>query len=214
MKSEESVKDLFASKKHADGFEQKAKKSNWIGPEVVFGLSYGHIDPQDTILDIGIGTGLSSLLYYKAGLKVYGIDNSQRMLEACAAKRIAEDLQQHDLLQVPYPYGDHSIHHAISAGVFHIFNDLSPIFSEVARIIMPKGIFVFTVMDYKSGEEQTISMQSDEYPGKNFTIYRYNETEIDELLAIHGFVRLKVLEFFVNHAQKRTRLSAYLAQRS
>jgi predicted TPR repeat methyltransferase len=213
MKSEQNVQHVFNSKSHVDGYEQRAKQSNWVGPEMVFGLSYQYIQPQETILDIGIGTGLSSVLYHKAGLQVYGIDNSPKMLEICAGKKITVELQQHDLLTVPYPYDDSSMHHAVSAGVFHIFSDLAPVFAEVARIVKPQGIFVFSLMDYHDGEERETTVQSDQFPGQTFTLYRYNEAEIDDLLTSHGFTRLNVVEFTMNHAQKRTCCKAYLAQR-
>ncbi|PIE03590.1 MAG: hypothetical protein CSA76_07270, partial [Spirochaetales bacterium] len=97
--------------------------------------------------------------------------------------------------------------------VFHIFSDLTPIFTEVARILKPKGIFVFSVMDHRDGEKREVKVQSDQFPGKTFTLYRYNVYEIDELLTSHGFIRLKVLEFVTIHAQKKTNFKAYLSQK-
>ena len=212
MKSEQNVQHVFNSKNHAEGYDQKAKELNWVGPEVVFGLSYQYIQPQETILDIGIGTGLSSILFHKAGLLVHGIDNSPKMLEICAGKKITVELQQHDLLTVPYPYSDRSMHHAVSSGVFHIFPDLAPVFEEVARIVKPEGIFVFSVMDYRDGEDRETTVQSDQFPGQTFTLYRYNSAEIDGLLRNHGFERLQSLEFVTIHAGERIYFKAYLAQ--
>lgn len=213
MNNEENVQQAFNSKNHTEGYDRKAKESNWIGPEVVFGLSYRYIQPQETILDIGIGTGLSSILFHKAGLLVHGIDNSPKMLEICAGKKIADNLQQHDLLNFPYPYGDNSMHHAVSTGVFPIFQALSPIFREVARILKPKGIFVFSVMDYHDGEEREHIIQSEQFPGKTFTLYRHNSAKISELLRCHEFTLLNSLEFVTLHAGEKTHFKAYLAQR-
>lgn len=56
------------------------------GHEVLFGLAYEYLSAGSTVLDIGIGTGLSSYLFYKAGLKVYGIDGSEKMLDICRKK--------------------------------------------------------------------------------------------------------------------------------
>ena len=50
------------------------------GHEVLFGLAYEYLSPGDAVLDIGIGTGLSSFLFYKAGLKVYGLTAQKRCL--------------------------------------------------------------------------------------------------------------------------------------
>ena len=54
-------------------------------------------------LDIGIGTGLGSVLFRKAGLIVHGMDNDPAMIEACRSKGFS-DLLLHDLNKPPYPY--------------------------------------------------------------------------------------------------------------
>jgi ubiquinone/menaquinone biosynthesis C-methylase UbiE len=56
------------------------------GHEVLFGLAYEYLSPGDTVLDVGIGTGLSTYLFYKAGLRVYGVDGSETMLDICRKK--------------------------------------------------------------------------------------------------------------------------------
>ncbi len=48
--------------------------------------------PGQVILDIEIGTGLSSALFYRAGLKVEGMDVSDTTIEACRKKRGAARL--------------------------------------------------------------------------------------------------------------------------
>ena len=94
-----------------------------------------------------------------------------------------------------------------------MFPDLAPAFAEVARIVKPEGIFVFSVMDYRDGEDRKTTVQSDQFPGKTFTLYRDNSAEIDGLLRNHGFERLKSLEFVTTHAGERIHFNAYLAQR-
>jgi len=56
----------------ASHYDSEAEVYNWRGPEVVFGLTYGFVNPGESVLDIGIGTGLGSVLFHKAGLRVYG----------------------------------------------------------------------------------------------------------------------------------------------
>ncbi len=50
----------------------------------------------DTVLDIGIGTGPGSERYARAGLRVYGMDISDDMLEICRKKNFAAGLGCHD----------------------------------------------------------------------------------------------------------------------
>jgi|GEM_PF-5571654 len=68
------------------GYDEEAEATGWFGPEVAFGLAYAHVHHGQSILDIGIGTGLGSALFKKAGLQVHGMDISPEMLEACRKK--------------------------------------------------------------------------------------------------------------------------------
>jgi len=57
--------------------------------EVLFGLCYEFIQPDQRLLDVGIGSGLAALPFAKAGLEISGMDFSPAMLAICRAKGIA-----------------------------------------------------------------------------------------------------------------------------
>jgi len=201
----------------AVAYDGKAEEYNWRGPEVVFGLSYRFINPGESMLDIGIGTGLGSALFHKSGLRVFGMDNSAEMLEACKQKGFATDLKKHDLTTGPYPYDTASLDHTVCTGVLDFHRDLKPVFREVARILRDKGIFCFTVADrgpregpeYAAGPEST---QSD----STVTMYRRSAEEINGLLKENDFESLRCVEFSVFMNSERTiplRLKAYVARR-
>ena len=69
------------SREFAEGYDKQSLKYGWLGPEILFGLSYEYLNPGNTMLDIGIGTGLSSIPFHKAGLKIFGVDRSDEMLK-------------------------------------------------------------------------------------------------------------------------------------
>ena len=46
-----------------EAYDEEAEATGWFGPEVAFGLIYKYIQPGQSILDIGIGTGLGSVLF-------------------------------------------------------------------------------------------------------------------------------------------------------
>jgi len=78
--------------RYTEYYDQEAEATAWYGPEVIFGLVYTFIQPGQKVLDIGIGTGLSSKLFNEFGMKVYGMDISEDMLEAVRAKGMSSNL--------------------------------------------------------------------------------------------------------------------------
>lgn len=49
--------------------------------DLLFGLSYEYLTPGQRLLDVGIGSGVSSQSFARAGLEIYGLDFSPAMLE-------------------------------------------------------------------------------------------------------------------------------------
>ena len=201
----------------ASHYDSEAEEYDWRGPEVVFGLSYSFVNPGESVLDIGIGTGLGSVLFHKAGLHVYGIDVSTEMLDACRSKGFAADLKKHDLTVEPYPYGDASLDHAVCLGVLNFFKDLHVVFREVARILRDNGIFTFIVGDRGSGEKaEFVVGREHTQTDSSVTMYRHGTEEINGLLKDSGFESVRSLEFPVPMDRERTKTlhaKAYVAKR-
>ena len=201
----------------ADAYDRKAEEYNWRGPEVAFGLSYRFINPGESVLDIGIGTGLGTALFHKAGLRVFGMDNSAEMLEACRQKGFAADLRKHDLTVEPYPYDTASVDHAVCIGVLDFFRDLRPVFREVARILRDQASFVFAVADRGPGEGPEFTANPEPAQlDSTVTMYRRSTEEINDLLKNNDLESLRYVEFSVFMNPERTaalRLKAYLARR-
>jgi ubiquinone/menaquinone biosynthesis C-methylase UbiE len=201
-----SNKNVTITREFAAGYDNQGREYGWFSPEILFGLSYEYIKPGQTLLDIGIGTGLSSELFHKAGLHIYGIDGSEEMLDMCKSKNITVELKQHDLLEIPLPYPNASFHHVMVNGVFHLLGDIEPLLGETARLIEDGGIFGFTYDEQKPGEPdgyvdsgiEGISEKINEKSGvKSF---RHGDGYIAALLKTNGFVLLKKLEFLAFRA--------------
>ena len=161
------------------------------GHEVLFGLAYGYLSPWSNILDIGIGTGLSSYLFYKAGLRVYGIDGSEAMLDICEKKTFAVELKQCNLEAGRWPYEDGQFENAIACGIFHFFRELDIFFKETSRIMKKAGMFSFTVMVSEDDRLQYADKDS------GLTIYYHNNFQVVELLNKYGFSMIGCLMFSV-----------------
>ena len=119
---------IITDKVFAAGYDSQAQKTNWFGPEVVFGMAYEYIRPGESLLDLGIGSGLSAMPFHRAELLVSSLDGSQDVLDVCAAKNFALDLKCHDLRKLPLPYKNGTFQHVICVAVLNGFRDLDMIF--------------------------------------------------------------------------------------
>ena len=209
--------DALSSRRMANDYDKKAEEYDWRGPEVAFGLSYAFVNPGECVLDIGIGTGLGSVLFCKAGLHVYGMDVSTQMLKACRSKGFTTDLKEHDLTVAPYPYNTASLDHAVCLGVLNFFRDLQVVFGEVARIVRDDGVFAFVVGDRAPGEAAEFLVGPEHTESDStLTMYRHGTEEIRGLLNHNDFVLMRCLEFPVPMDRERTsvlRAKAYVARR-
>jgi predicted TPR repeat methyltransferase len=181
-------------------YDSQSKRYEWHGPEILFGLAFEFVKPGDTLLDLGIGTGLSALPFSSAGLEVSGIDDSAEMLDVCRSKNFARELRQHDIRQTPLPYPDGAFDHVIACGVFHLIDRLDPLVSEASRLLKDRGTFVFTFEKHRVGADDGIPVRAgeaskriDEESGTE--IFRHSESYIKRLLGANGLVVLKTAEF-------------------
>lgn len=202
-------------------YDQQVREYKCFAHEALFGLNFEYVKPHERLLDIGIGTGLGSLPFARAGLEVFGIDGSIEMLKICKSKGFAKDLKQFDLRNTPLPYSDGFFDHVISCGVFHFFGNLESMFKEVSRIIKPGRIFAFTVLaQTPEKEEKAVShnprgyseIQSD----WGVTVFMHSNRYIERLLQGCGFDKLKEFKFLVWSGQEDIDdlYYAYVAQRT
>ena len=95
------------------------------------------------VLDLGCGTGLSSLLFFKAGCRVTGVDATRAMIERAGRlpfrKLICQDLEKE--LRVR----DLSFDAAVMIGVMEYINDPAALLARVRRKLRPGGVFGLTV---------------------------------------------------------------------
>jgi len=188
-------------------YDRQAKVWGW-NPDVFFGLMWEYVQPGDCLLDAGIGTGLCSIPFYKARVKISGIDGSDKMLGLCRGRKIATRLERHDIEDFPWPFDDHSFDHVISGGVFHFFGSLKPIFQEVKRNLVEKGVFGFnTSLLVKSDLDQAglpadsaFASVLDESSGVK--IYKHSEAYISTVLGQLGMSVEKKLTFLASRNPK------------
>lgn len=200
----------------AEAYDAEARATEYLGPDIAFGLVYEYTQPGQLLLDLGIGTGLASALFRKAGLRVYGMDISQEMLDACRWKGF-KDLTRHDLTDPPYPYASESFDHILCLGVLNFLSDPSSVFSESSRLLKARGIFAF-VLGTRGEEDDPTLLVGPEHTGtgESVTLHLYSDTQTTRLLDEWNFALLKSLPFPVYmDAEKSTSLPAacYVARK-
>ena len=183
----------------AQNYDEEVKAYDSFAHEAIFGMSYEFISANDSLLDIGIGTGLASENFAKAGLRISGLDNSKEMLGMCRANWISESLIEHDITQVPYPFAADAFDHIICCGVFHFFDDLSLFVSEVRRLLINSGTFSFSIAPSDSASEFVRIPTEWGVP-----IFKHSRQFINQLLVANSLNLLKEQRILVKGADKKT----------
>lgn len=186
-------------KDSAESYDDQVKDYNSYGHDVLFGMSYDYVKAGEKILDLGIGTGLASIKFAKIGLDVYGLDNSDDMLNVCREKSFAKKLLNHNLLAERLPFDNNSFDHAISCGVFHFIADLENIISETSRILKSGGLFGFTISP--GNTEKNFTKLMTEW---NVPIFQHSTKYVEALLNKNDIKIIKEQRLLLKNADKIT----------
>lgn len=113
----------------------------------------GHMDiqPSDTVLDIGIGTG-AALRYYPHQGKIVGIDLSAGMLLLCR-KRIEEQKRENVMVllgnALQLPFAENTFDHVFISHVISVVSDPFLLIREAQRVAKP-GARIIIVNHFQS----------------------------------------------------------------
>jgi SAM-dependent methyltransferase len=121
-------------------------------------LRFADIEPGETILDLGSGAGIDSVLAARATGptgRVIALDFLPEMLERTAAAAAEAGLENVETLEAEMekiPLGDGSVDHVISNGVINLSPRKRRVLAECARILRPGG--KVSVSDLTVGDEE------------------------------------------------------------
>ncbi len=137
------------------------------------------------LLDLGCGTGLSSVGFVSSGVAVYGVDASRNMLLESVKKGIIPSVGN---LNINLPFKDESFDFVVSSGVFCLLSSLSLPLKEASRVLKKKGVFAFSVEDVSSADDSMVRRS-------NMSIYRHSLRSIFDILQKASFSVLEIRRF-------------------
>lgn len=217
----DSKKTIDSANDFAPNYDDYIRNCQWIGTDILFGLMFENINPNQKLLDIGIGTGLSSRFFKQAGLQIYGLDGSTKMIDICKRKGITDKLKVVDLTKNDIWFENIEFDHVISYGVFHLIGNLESIFKQTYSVLNDNGLFGFTfekindtIDNYE--ESATSGLFERENVQSGIKVFRHTEKYILELMKLNGFQLLKQTEFLAfndSDTNTKTHFNIIIAQK-
>ncbi|MBW4605279.1 MAG: class I SAM-dependent methyltransferase [Calothrix sp. FI2-JRJ7] len=120
--------------------------NSYINKTLTYLKNWANISPQDTVLDVGCGTGEFESLILRDNPKqhITGVDISEQMLLVAKNKFIANsNLYPNIYFQIArassLPFANHSFDIIVSASAFHFFDDPVAALAEMKRVLKPDG---------------------------------------------------------------------------
>ena len=153
------------------------------------------------VLDAGCGTGWYSAHMLAQGARVSAIDVTPEMLELSRARTAGKiKTLQHDLAEA-LPFDNQSFDLVLSAMTLHYVQDWQAVFKEIARVLKPQGLFIFSshhpFKEFQSSGEIYFEPEKrirKTAAGDTLTSYRRPLNMVIESLRLAGFRLERLLE--------------------
>lgn len=197
---------ILSHDQFAATYDAQVKEYNSYGHDILFGMCFEYVKAGQSLLDLGIGTGLSARHFARIGLTITGLDSSAEMLKECRKKGVARELKQYNIQQVPLPFPDEAFSHVICCGVLHFFGDLLPIVRDTCRLLKKGGIFGMSIASLSEADTSLSQKIPDfrQIPSAwGIPIYQHSDAYIQSLAQTLGFVIQKQQKVLVDSGDKQ-----------
>lgn len=190
------VAELFDA--YADRFDEHlTEELSYSGHEVLpaeIARIIGRSEAQWNIIDLGCGTGLCGPALRPFASQLVGVDVSPKMI-ACAQKRdIYDQLYVADLVYALATTPHTSVDGLVAADVLGYLGDLAVVFEEGARVLNPRGYFVFSVEASSGSRDYSLK------PSRRFA---YSERYLRDTIAARGFEIEKMANYALRQEQQQ-----------
>lgn len=147
-------------------------------------INSAKLGPQDTVLDVGAGTGFLTEAASKAAGKVIALDLSKSMTDEAISKLGGKNVEFKIGSVERIPLGDSSVDAAIGNMFLHHCPDPEKAIREMTRVLKPGGRIVFADMQ-EHEHEWLRTEKADLWLG-------FNKARISELLQKAGIAEVNV----------------------
>lgn len=152
------------------------------------------------VLDLGCGTGLCGRALRDNAARIDGVDLSPTMIDAARACGAYAQLTQADIVDhLRHTGARHDL--VLSADVFIYIGDLDAVFAGVRRVLLPGGLFVFSVETLDAAEEAAAPACG--YRLRRSLRYAHSQSAVQRLAARHGLDVAGWEGFVVRQDQQR-----------
>ena len=201
--------DKFASRYH----KMRGDKSNFWNQYIEAPAMEKLLKPivnNKIVLDLGCGSGISTAKFVDWGANVIGSDISEEMIKI--AREYLPNVQFDVADAEKTPYDKDTFNIVASSLTLHYLENLDFVMKEVARILKPQGVFVFSMnhpffmnkktVEYKGKKEYILKpyFHNDQYKwgmfDKKMVLVSYHHTfeDIFSNLKNNNFVVQNLLE--------------------
>lgn len=179
------IKERYA--KAAVDYDEKAFNDKYKAYKIMALWALESFKRKDAkILDLGCGTGLSSVEFFKKGFSVIGVDISKEMLKKAERypfeKLICQDLEK------PLKVENNKFDIIMLIGVMEFIRDPLFLFKQINKKLKPDGIFLVTIPQ-KLSKEIKVPIKS------------YSKEGIEPIFSKAGFNILGHKSFFGYYKQ-------------
>ncbi len=131
--------------------EAKVEATHWwfVGRRILFAREISKLGliPDAKVLDVGTSTGTNLRMLSELGYaQVKGLDNSRDAIQFCQSKGLGQ-VDQGDICAMPYE--SESFDLVLATDVIEHVDDDKQAVCEIARILKPGGLALFTVPTFK-----------------------------------------------------------------
>lgn len=173
MSSSEEVIEFYT--KFADKYDEVVfRDGDYIAYRMMPHWVVEKLPKEASVLDLGCGTGLSSLPFFKMNHRVTGVDITPKMIEQC--RRLPFTKLYCQSLEEPLPVPNASCNAVIMLGVMEFIQNVPLLFCRVAQALTQRGIFALTVPKKLSDDLE-----------KKLGIKTYDLSEIESIISNAGF---------------------------